>query len=131
MDRATLLTIDGVINLLLGILLILFPRSLVEVLGIPSVTSSFYPNILGAVLFGIGVPLMMERRNETGVGIGLGLNGAVAVNLCGGAVLGGWLMLGELNLPLRGLIVLWMLVGLLVGISAVEMLHGKRHGSDA
>jgi hypothetical protein len=132
MNRATLLTIDGIINLLLGVLLVAFPKALVDFLGIPSATPSFYPNILGGILFGIGVALLMERKNTSGGGIGLGLHGAVAINLCGAWVLGAWLMLGGLTLPVRGLIFLWFLVAMLVGISAIEIISGiRKHPSDA
>jgi hypothetical protein len=124
MSRAMLLTIDGILNLLLGILLIAFPDTLVAWLGIPPANPSFYPNILGGVLFGIGLALMMERRNQSSGGIGLGINGAIAINLCGALVLACWLVLGELLLPLRGVIVLWFLVLILVGISASEIVTG-------
>jgi hypothetical protein len=124
MQRATLLAIDATINLLLGGLLIAFSDGLASLLGVPQASHGFYPNILGGVLFGIGIALLMERRNTTGSSVGLGLGGAVAINLCGGLVLGGWLVFGDLSLPLRGLIFLWFLVVLLVGISVVELVKG-------
>ena len=105
-----LLFLDALINLVLGALLIFFPRSLVEVLGIPGVESAFYPSILGAVLFGIGLALLIER----GSGGGLGLRGAVTINLSGGMGLGLWLIFGELEIPLHGQILLWGLTALLV-----------------
>ena len=124
MHRVTLLTIDAVINLMLGVLLIAFSDGLVELLGVPPAAHGFYANILGGVLFGIGIALLMERRNQTGTGMGLGLGGAIAINLCGGLVLCGWLVFGDLSLPMRGLVFLWFLVVLLLGISAVELVAG-------
>ena len=124
MRHVTLLTLDATINLLLGVLLLAFSDGLASLLGVPPAAHGFYPNILGGVLFGIGIALLMERRNKTGIGIGLGLGGAIAINLCGGLVLGGWLVFGDLSLPLRGLIFLWFLVVLLVGISIVELVTG-------
>jgi hypothetical protein len=124
MRRVTLLTIDASINLLLGVLLISFPDGWVELLGVPPSAHGFYPNILGGVLFGIGIALMLERRNRRGTGLGLGLGGAIAINLCGGLVLCGWLVFGDLSLPLRGLIFLWFLVVLLVGLSVIELVTG-------
>jgi hypothetical protein len=56
-SRTTILSIDGAINLVLGLLLVVFPERLVDLLGIPSSDSAFYPNILGGVLFGIGIAL--------------------------------------------------------------------------
>ncbi len=124
MRRSTLLTIDGIINLILGTLLIIFSDGWVRLLGVPPAANAFYANILGGVLFGIGIALMLETRNKTGNSVGLGLGGAIAINLCGGLVLLGWLAFGHLALPLRGLIFLWFLVLLLVGMSAVELVIG-------
>jgi len=127
MKRSILLTIDGIINLVLGMLLMIFPAPLVAALGIPA-APAFYPSILGGVLFGIGIALFLERGTQRTQGSGLGLIGAVAINLCGGLVLAAWLIFGELGLPLRGLIFLWLLAVLLVVISSVELL--VRFGND-
>ena len=72
MRRVTLLTIDATINLLLGVLLIAFSDRLVELLGVPPAAPGFYPNILGGVLFGIGIALVIESRSKMGNGVGLG-----------------------------------------------------------
>ena len=117
-----LLLIDAIINLVLGVLLMFFPSSLVEALGVPRADSAFYPSILGAVLFGIGIALLVERS----IGGGLGIVGAVSINFCGGIVLGFWLVFGDLELPFRGLVFLWGLVVVLVGISAIEILASRR-----
>jgi len=121
MRHSTLLKIDGLINLILGLALLAFPVSLVSYLGIPESPSSFYPNILGAVLVGIAIALFVESRDECASARGLGLTGAVAINLCGGLVLGAWLIFGGLELPTRGLIFLWTLVFMLVGLSSLEL----------
>lgn len=124
LQRTALLTIDGAINLLLGVLLIAFPNRLVDWLGVPSSASHFYPNILGGVLLGVGIALILERRTSPNSGLGLGLGGAVAINLCGGLVLGAWLLFGSLSLPIRGFVLLWLLVAVLVGISIAEIING-------
>jgi hypothetical protein len=119
---SALLLIDAAINFLLGFLLLGFSRPLTDLLGVPYTTVTFYPTLLGGVLFGIGVALTIEAfRQPTGL-VGLGLGGAVAINLSGGIVLLVWLVSGALDLPLRGLVFLWALAILLVGISTVEML---------
>ena len=100
----------------------LFPAGLVSTLGLPATNTSFYPSILGAVLFGIGIALLVERR----AGGGLGLRGAVAINLSGGVVLVFWLLFGHLLLPVRGLVFLWALAAVLVGISTVELVAAAR-----
>jgi hypothetical protein len=119
--RNTLLIIDGLINLALGIALLLFPSSLVACLGVPGAENSFYPNILGGVLIGIAIALFLESRSTAKNASGLGLVGAVVINLCAGLVLGAWLLWGDLELPLRGTVFLWSLVILLVGISSFEL----------
>lgn len=114
----TLLFIDAGINLALGCILIVFPAPIVSLLGVPETQSAFYPSILGAVLFGIGIALVVENIK----GKGLGLLGAVSINLSGGIVLAAWLLFGGLQLPIRGWVFLWALVVLLLGISTVELL---------
>jgi hypothetical protein len=120
MKRTDILMVDAVINLVLGVLLIFFPPLVVEFLGVPTVDNAFYPSILGGVLFGIGIALCIECvRGEAGL-VGLGLGGAISINLCGGVVLGVWLLVGQLSIPLKGRLFLWGLVILLVGISCTE-----------
>ena len=119
-----LLLADAVTNLVLGILLLWFPPWLVSALGVPAPDSVFYPNILGAVLFGIGLALLVEwRRSPTSSATGLGLTGAIAINLSGGTVLAAWLLFRDLDIPARGLVFLWGLTVLLVGLSSLELYH--------
>ncbi len=119
-SRSRVLRIDALINFLLGGALRFFPFTAVW-LGIPEASSSFYPTILGGVLFGIGIALAWEARRGEGQAVGLGLAGAVAINLCGGVVLTIWLANGGLNIPLRGQIILWSLALALVLISLAEL----------
>ena len=121
MNTSTLLLVDAAINLGLGALLIAFPSRLVALLGIPDAPSRFYPSILGAVLFGIGIALLMERYKPGARAVGLGLSGAIAINLCGGLVLAGWLISGALSIPARGYLFLGLLALMLVGISGIEL----------
>ena len=114
------LMVDAIINYALGILCILYPF-VAHKIGVPIVENSFYPNILGAVLFGIGIALTIEcYRKQEGM-VGLGLGGAIAINLSGGLVLILLLIFGEMNIPLRGHIFLWMLSIILVGFSLIEI----------
>ncbi len=119
--RATLLRVDGVINLFLGVLLMAFPEGLVETLGLPPSNERFYPNVLGAVLFGIGIALLLEASRLPGGMVGLGLGGAVAINLLAAAVLIVWLFWGDLELPTRGRVLLGVLSAALVAISSFEL----------
>ena len=130
MNRSTLLKADAAINLILGILLMVFPAGLVKALGIPMSVPPFYATILGGVLFGIGLALLVECYRKSNRFVGLGLGGAIAINLCGGFVLAAWLLSDRLTLPLRGHIFLWFLVLLLVGISILEGLSRLRKGKS-
>lgn len=123
---SVLLVLDAAINFLLGLLLLGFSRPLTHLLGVPYTTVTFYPTLLGGVLFGIGVALTIEAFRQPKGLVGLGLGGAVAINLCGGMVLLVWLVSGALDLPLRGLVFLWALTIVLVGISTVELLTHRR-----
>jgi hypothetical protein len=121
-----ILFIDAIINLVLGILLLPASTKIAEFLGVPPVEPGFYPSILGAVLFGIGIALLIETFKGKQKFSGLGLYGAIAINLCGGFVLAFWLLFIELHLPLRGLIFLWTLVFLLIFISLVEWINERK-----
>lgn len=118
----TLLVIDSSINLLLGVLLAVFPEPLARAVGVPVPASAFYPNILGGVLFGIGIALALEFWNPNERLGGLGLGGAIAINMCGGLVLAAWLLLGTLDIPFRGYVIMWSLAIILVALSAAELL---------
>jgi hypothetical protein len=121
-QRPNLLEVDAGLNLALGLLLLIFPPRLVGLLGLPTAGPAFYPRVLGGVLTGIGAALLMERSRHADGLIGLGLGGAVAINLSGGLVLAGWLASRKLDLPLRGELTLWALLATLIGLSAVELL---------
>lgn len=120
MKRSATLGIDAAINIALGVLLVFFPRQIVETLGVPASSSAFYPSILGAVLTGIGIALCLQitRRERPE---GLGLRGAIAINLCGGFVLAAWLLWGGLDVPLRGRVFLWSLAAVLLSVSFLEL----------
>jgi len=128
MTHHRLLLIDSFINLVLGILLIIFPTSVVHWMGLPLSATRFYVNILGAVFIGIALALAWEaRRGSNNLElVGLGVVGAAAINICGGAMLAVWLITGKLDLTLAGSIFLWLLVILLVGISTLELIQHRR-----
>ena len=117
-----LIAIDSVVNVLLGLLLLIFPPSLVDWLGLPLPSSAFYVRILGAVILGIGVALAIEFKREPRSSlVGLGIGGAVAINLCGGGALVAYLAFGDLSLSTEGKIVLWILAAVVVGLGLVEL----------
>ena len=116
------LLIDGIVNLILGILLLLFPLGVSEILGVPQPLSNFYPTILGGVIFGIGIALLLEAYGEKRQVRGLGLGGAIAINFCGAGILALWLIFKPLHLPLHGLIILWVVAIIVLGIGILEVL---------
>ncbi len=120
-DRALLL-IDAIANLVLGALLLGFPLGIGEILGLPKASTGFYPSILGAVIFGIGVALLFSRAGRSG----LGIDGAIAINLIGAGVLVAWLVTHPPAIPLRGLITLWVVATIVLGIGCVELVS-RRH----
>lgn len=116
-----LLIIDGIVNVVLGILLFLFPVGIIDLLGLPPTSTHFYPSILGAVLLGIGAALFLEAAGFTRGIRGLGLGGAIVINIIGSFVLVCWLLFGSLAIPLRGRIILWVVgvVVFVIGIAEV------------
>jgi hypothetical protein len=118
----TLLVIDAIINLVLGVLLLFFPAGVVELLGLPLTNTNFYPSILGAVLFGIGVALLTERYGASKSIRGLGLGGAIVINLCGAGVLLLWLLIAPFDIPLRGNVILWSIAIIVLIVGFVEII---------
>ena len=125
--RRPLLLADALINLLLGALLLFYPQWLVEALGMPVVATSFFPNVLGGVLFGIGLALLIAYRGGTQ---GLGLDGAIAINLCGAGVVVGWLVIAPDAIPPRGKITLWIIALVVIAIGLVELQHRVASKTD-
>ncbi|NNL76349.1 MAG: hypothetical protein HKO68_08445, partial [Desulfobacterales bacterium] len=84
--------------------------------------TNFYPVILGAVLFGIGIALLIERYGAHKDIRGLGLGGAIAINLCGAGVLLTWLLVSPLDIPLRGYIILWSIAIIVLIVGLAELI---------
>jgi hypothetical protein len=82
------------------------------------------------VIFGIGIALGFEWIGIPDGIRGLGLGGAIAINFCGGGTLLFWLLFGELGLPTRGLITLWIVALVVLGIGVVELISGSWKVTD-
>jgi hypothetical protein len=121
-DKNLLLVIDGIINLALGILMLFFPAPLIKVFDLPKVETNFYVNILGAVLFGIGIALLLQRFSDRFHVRGLGIAGAIAINLFGSGTLMAWLLFGRLNLSAGGNIFLWSIALIVLGVAIIEII---------
>jgi hypothetical protein len=122
-----LLMIDGIINVALGILLLLFPLGIDRFLGVPQANMDFYPTILGGAIFGIGIALLIERYGFSRNIRGLGLGGAIAINFCGALVLLIWLISTPLSIPVRGYIILWSIAIIVLLVGFVEIIAKSWH----
>jgi hypothetical protein len=121
LEHKTLLLIDCIVNIILGVILLLFPVGVIDLFGLPQTNTNFYPSILGAILLGIGLALLLEFIGHVKRFRGLGLGGAIVINIVGSLVLICWLIFGSLNIPMKGQILLWI-VGItvfLIGITEV------------
>jgi len=116
-----LLIADGVINLILGLILLAAPLGSLQLLGLPQTDQFFYPSILGAVLAGIGLALFIEANAQIGRWRGLGLEGAISINFVGAGVLVLWLLFSRPDMEIRGLVLLWAVVIAVAGIGFLEL----------
>jgi hypothetical protein len=86
--------------------------------------------LLGAVFIGIGIALLIERFRDTLGFAGLGLGGAICINLCGSVALMLWLVSGQLDIPIRGYVFLGLLSLMVFVIGLVEIvayvLYGRK-----
>ena len=125
MSKPILLKIDAVINFILGALLLMsipYPMTIPGFFGVPPIEHPFYPSIMGGIFIGIGIALWFETyEKKNSRMVGLGLIGAISINLCGGITLLGWLLFGQLNLPPHGQIFLWSITAILISISSLEL----------
>jgi uncharacterized membrane protein len=121
MREELVLTIDGAVNLALGVVLVIFPKGFARLVGVPIPSSSFYASILGGVLIGIGLALLLQRFWGRSHVTGLGIEGAIAINFCGAGILMAWLIAGGLSIPTRGYLFLWAVALLVLGIGFAEI----------
>ena len=124
-SKSRLLIMDAIINLVLGVILLLsipFGKGITQFLGVPDVGNGFYASILGAIFVGIAIALFQEEGRENKAAAGLGLTGAIAINLSGGIALAILLIFGDFAIPLRGQIFLWALTLVLILVSSLERL---------
>jgi len=113
--------VDAMINFLLGTFLLFFPRKMMTILGIPIPDKAFYASILGAILVGIGISLVIECKRKNDQIVGLGIGGAVAINICGASALIYWLLAGQLGIPTHGYAILWGIALAVLSVSFLEL----------
>lgn len=127
-----MLILDAIIKLCIGFILVIFPRELFWLAGLPVETPPFYAILLGGILVAIGIALLHERFRGAGDMIGLGLGGAIIINLLGGLVLAAMLWLGMPGTPFPGPQLLSGVAMALLILGGVEGLVSlKKKGSRA
>ncbi len=114
-----LLWIEIVLKGAAGGLLMLAPRTLARALGLPPVAEPFWPRCLGALLVGIALAAFLEVKLKGANG--LGLAGAIAVNLAAAGIIGGQLIVGQVTPARRGRVLLWLTAGLLMLLALAEI----------
>jgi hypothetical protein len=124
-----LLGIDASVNLLLGAALLSFPAGTREFLGLPPTNTYFCATLLGGVILGIGVALCAELWGAPRGIRGLGLGGAIGINIPGAGVVLVWLLLGGRELSSRGRAILWVVVVVVMGLAATEIAAMRREAS--
>jgi len=125
--RTVLLIIDAVIDLVLGFFLVFFPMKVLALLGLPVEAPPFYAIILGGVLIGIGLALLMGSAAEKRQADGLGLGGALIINLFAALALAALLISGRIYLSLIGYLILLGLLVFLLLLCGAELLVYRSH----
>ena len=115
-----MLLTDGIGNVLLGLAMLLFPGTILKVLGFSTNGASLL-SIFGSVILGIGLALVVQTRRLRGPFCGLGLTGAMLINLCFGLAIGYWLIWGNLEPNPVGSVLLWALTAILLIFGVVEL----------
>lgn len=113
-----ILWIDAIVHLFMGSQLTLRPRGFIRMLGLPPTDTTFYPRLLGAVLFGIGLSILIGIRTETPIWIGPGAE--IVLALVGAGVLATLIASNRFAFTARGKVVSWFLVALLVLLAWLE-----------
>lgn len=114
-----LLWIETLLKLAAGLPLLIAPGWTARALGLPRDATGFWPRMLGGMLVGLAVALVLE--GWIGNVHGLGLAGALAIDLAAAATLATLLVLGKAAPTRRGRILLWLLAGLLVLLALLEL----------
>ena len=116
-----LLTVEFLLKLAAGLMLVLAPLGVIKLLGLPRAETGFWPRLLGALLIGLAGALYVEGRAPGSHG--LGLTGCVIVNFFAVSMLGGMLALEAGPPSARGRAVVWAIVVLLVCLSVLEIIN--------
>ena len=123
-----LLWLNALLLLPIGILFLVLPKLIINLLGLPKTQQLFYPRVIGGLSFGMGLASMIEGGSPGSTGLGLG--GAVTIGLSIAVVLLSSLLFGRTKLPRRGRLLLWLCIGVLVVGSATEFVYVQSLPND-
>ena len=99
---------DAGLRLTLGALLVFAPRMTLTALGLPKAAETFWPRLLGTILLALAAGAIVDGR-WPGKG-GPSLGGFVAINLATSFALATGLVVGQLEIPKRGRLLMWLAV---------------------
>jgi hypothetical protein len=99
---------DAGLRLTLGALLVLAPRMTLSALGLPKAAETFWPRLLGTMLLALAAGAVVDVR-WPGKG-GPSLGGLVAINVATSFALATGLVVGQLEIPKRGRLLMWLAV---------------------
>lgn len=108
-----ILWVNTLIAVCSGLMLVIIPKPIATLLGLPHVDQRFYPRMLGITLIALAAAIVTEGYGREG----LGIEGMAAINLISGGSLMLLLLFGGLTLAkrgrwlLRGLALLWLVLG--------------------
>ncbi len=109
----------------IGLLLVFLPITTARMAGLPHGNTAFWPRLFGAALLGIAGAFAVEGYNLAGGAIeakGLGLGGAVIINLTAILSLFGTLIFSAVATR-RGKVVIWLMILLLLFLTLFEIGH--------
>jgi hypothetical protein len=119
MAQQQLLWIETLLKLAGGLMLAILPLTTARLLGLPAGTSGFWPRLLGIVLIGLAGAAFVE--GSAAGSRGLGLAGAVLINLLSAGMLIALLVVDRAAATARGRTTLWALAVLLLVLSLFEL----------
>lgn len=93
-------------RLILGLLLLVAPRATMAAFGLPKSSDTFWPRLIATILLALAVGAVVDMR-WPGKG-GPALGGLVILNIATSFALATGLVVGQLDVPRRGRIALWL-----------------------
>lgn len=113
-----LLWIETLIKGSVGVCLILSPKLIVHLFGLPPSSTPFWPRLLGGVLIGLAIAAFMTGARV--IDDGVGLAGFAIINLCAAALLAAHYVRPNAAGQQRGRTFAGFIAGLLTLLAALE-----------